>query len=152
MQGSLDPDNDDHWGVARGPAEQNSYTPAGADLTDTDAQNDTPIDEGKYLRVTASYTDRHGGTKTAREMSAYPVQARGLGEKNQSPDFDGEKVDLSVAETAAVGANVGAAVRAPVGGSSAIDRLTYSLRAFVVAETDVEDITGVDHPEWHWTR
>ena len=31
--------------------------------------------------------------KTARMMSAYPVQAAGLGATNQSPDFDGDKVE-----------------------------------------------------------
>ena len=82
--------------------------------------------------------------KTAHAMSDYPVQARGLGAKNQSPDFEVGKVDRSVAETAEVGANVGVAVRAPVGGSSGIDRLTYGLRAFV-AETDAGS-TGVTAP------
>ena len=106
------------------------YTPAGADLDDDDPTN--RIDEGKFLRVTA---ELHGpprrNDKTARAMSAYPVQARGLGAKNQSPDFKVGKVDRSVAETAEVGANVGAPVEAPVGGSSGIDRLTYGLRAVV---------------------
>ena len=143
VQGSLDIDNNHHWGDAPGDGNDAvSYTPDGAKLDDNLDTTGTPIDEGKFLRVTASYTDRHGDTKTAREMSSYPVQARGLGGKNESPDFDGEKVDLSVAETAAVGANVGAAVRAPVGGSSAIDRLTYGLRAFVVT-VGVPDVIPV---------
>ena len=111
-------DNDDHWGTAPGDGDETvSYTPAASDET-------------KYLRVTASYTDREGDTKTARMMSAYPVQAEGGGRENGSPDFVDEKVGRSVAETAAVGANVDAAVTAPVGGSSAKDTLTYGLRAF----------------------
>ena len=146
----LDPDNPDHWGAAPGTGNQNnSYTPDGAALDDDDPAN--RIDEGKYLRVTASYTDRHGATKTARATSTYPVQARGLGAKNDSPDFEGDKVELSVAETAAVGANVGAAVRAPVGGSSGIDRLTYGLRAVVTIgndeDQDLTGISGVTAPE-----
>ena len=134
-------DNPDHWGPPGAPDDANaaSYTPAGADLDDDDPAN--RIDEGKFLRVTASYTDGQGDMKMAREMSAYPVQARGLGAKNQSPDFKVGKVDRSVAETAEVGANVGAPVEAPVGGSSGIDRLTYGLRA--VTEDDLGDITGV---------
>ena len=133
VQGALDIENDNHWGDAPGTTDnQNSYTytPAGADLDDVPTDNDDEIDEGKYLRVTASYTDRHGATKTAREMSAYPVQARGLGAKNQSPDFEGDKVGLSVAETAEVGDEVPGPVVATVVAPSATDILTYGLRAF----------------------
>ena len=103
----LDIDNDDHWGAAPGggPTTE-TYTPDGADLTNNpvDTTDDDPIDEGKYLRVTATYTDTNGADKTAHATSTYPVQARGLGAKNQSPDFEGDKVDRSVAETAEVGA------------------------------------------------
>ena len=95
VQGSLDVDNGDHWGDAPGGTPTTaSYTP---DATDAN----------KYLRVTASYTDSSGGTRMAREMSANPVQAEGGGDLNGSPDFEKDKVDRSVAETAAVGANVG---------------------------------------------
>ena len=86
------------------------------DLTDSLGDNDDPIDEGKYLRVTATYTDANGAGKTARAMSAYPVQARLLGAKNQSPDFEGAKVELSVAETAEVGDDVPGPVVATVSG------------------------------------
>ena len=50
----------------------------------------------------------------ARMMSANPVQAEGLGAKNQSPDFVGEKVERSVAETAEVGDDVPGPVVATV--------------------------------------
>ena len=138
----LDIDTDEHWGDAPGGgATTDSYTPTGAGLDDDDQAN--RIDEGKYLRVTASYTDRHGNTKTAHEMSAYPVQARGLGKKNQSPDFVGDKVELSVAETAAVGDDVPGPVVATVRAPSSTDTLTYRLRAF--ASGDVGS-TGVAEP------
>ena len=65
-------------------------------------------------------------------MSAYPVQARGLGAKNQSPDFEGAKVDRSVTETAEVGDDVPGAVVATVVAPSSTDILTYGLRAFVL--------------------
>ena len=65
-------------------------------------------------------------------MSAYPVQARLLGAKNQSPDFDGDKVELSVAETAEVGDDVPGPVVATVVAPSSTDILTYGLRAVVV--------------------
>ena len=146
VQGSLDIDNDDHWGAAPGAGyDTNSYIPDGANLDDNLDDNDIPIDEDKYLRVTASYTDREGATKMARAMSAYPVQAWGLGEKNQSPDFEGDKVELNVAETAEVGDDVPGPVVATVVAPSSTDILTYGLRAFV-ADDDLGS-TGVTTPE-----
>ena len=131
VQGSLDVDNDDHWGDAPGGgADSESYTPDGSDVA-------------KYLRVTASYTDRHGADKMARMMSANPVQAEGLGAKNQSPDFEGDKVDRSVAETAEVGEDVPGPVVATVVAPSSTDILTYGLRAF---EATDEGSTGVTAP------
>ena len=133
VQGSLDVANDDHWGAAPGSGpEKATYTP--------DASDASPP---KYLRVTATYTDRNGDTKTARMMSANPVQARGGGDLNGSPDFLKDKVDRSVAETAAVGANVDTAVTASVESTNSKDTLTYGLRA--VMEGDLQG-TGVDLP------
>ena len=132
VQGSLDVDNDAHWGTAPGDgARLAEYTPVTSD-------------ENKYLRVTASYTDRNGDGKTERMMSAYPVQAAGLGATNQSPDFEGEKVERSVAETAAVGADVDDPVVATVVARSDTDILTYGLRA--VIQADISSITGVTLP------
>ena len=143
VQGALDIDNNDHWGAAPGSGDRtNSYTPAGAALDDTDPAN--RIDEGKYLRVTASYTDENGADKEAHAMSVYAVQARGLGKKNQSPDFEGDKVELSVEETAEVGEDVPGPVVATVVAPSSTDILTYGLRA--VEQNDLTGITGVDLP------
>ena len=118
-QGPLDVDNVDHWGTAPGNGnDSESYTPDASD-------------ENKYLRATARYTDRNGAGKMERMMSAYPVQAAGLGATNQSPDFDGDKLDRSVAETAEVGDDVPGAVEATVAPSDT-DILTYGLRAVVL--------------------
>ena len=140
---SLEIDNDDHWGNALGggPTTE-SYTPDGAPLDDDDPAN--RIDEGRYLRVTASYTDENGQDKTAHAMSAYPVQARGLGAKNQSPDFEGEKVELSVAETAEVGDDVPGPVVATVVAPSSTDILTYGLRAFEEDDVGSTGLTFTD--------
>ena len=129
----LDRDNDAHWGIAPGGgAGSASYTPA-----DSDA--------GKFLRVTASYTDRESDEpKMAQMMSAYPVQAAGLGATNQSPDFDGDKFERSVAETAEVGDDVPGAVEATVRAPSDTDILTYGLRA--VETGDIDGIAGVTLP------
>ena len=137
----LDIDEDNHWGDAPGDGNETAtYEPDGAALDDDPANR---IDEGKFLRVTATYTE-NGETRTAREMSAYPVQARGLGAKNQSPDFDDDKVERSVAETAEVGDDVPGLVEATVVAPSSTDRLTYGLRA--VADSDLTDLPDVTIP------
>ena len=143
----LDINNKDHWGEAPGNgAETARYTPDGADLTNNPGTttDDGPIDEGKYLRVTVTYTDRYDTVaKTVRAMSANPVQARDGGDLNGSPDFLEDKVDRSVAETAAVGANVDTVVTASVEFTNTKDTLTYGLRA--VGQLDLRS-TGVTLP------
>ena len=130
---NLDIDNEDHWGTAQGDgASSAGYTPVELSAT-----------QSRHLRVTATYTDRNGAAKTAREMSANPVQAFGLGARNQSPDFDGAKLERSVAETAEVGDDVPGAVVATVVAPSDTDILTYGLRAFIA--DDVGD-TGLLPP------
>ena len=134
----LDIDEDDHWGDAPGAATGENYMPG-----------DTAI-VGRYLRVTASYADgeSEGGDdlKMARMMSANPVQAEGLGKKNQSPDFKGDKVERTVAETAEVGDDVPGPVVATVVAPSNTDILTYGLRAFGAdGANDVGD-TGLTAP------
>ena len=136
---NLDIDTEDHWGTAPGNgANSASYTPAASDGADS-----------RHLRVTATYTDRHAEDKTAREMSANPVQAFGLGATNQSPDFDGAKVERSVAETAEVDDDVPGAVVATVVAPSDTDILTYGLRA--VTGVDLDGITGVTLPSGNGT-
>ena len=134
VQGSLDVDNDDHWGDAPGgEPDTAAYTPAASDASPP-----------KYLRVTASYTDRTGVLRTARMRSDNPVQAEGGGSLNGSPDFLEDKVDRGVAETAAVDANVGLPVTASLRpGDASKDTLTYGLRA--VLDADLTG-TGVDLP------
>ena len=85
-------------------------------------------------------------------MSVKPVQAEGGGGLNGSPDFLEDKVDRSVAETAAVGSNVGTPVTASLGsGDASKDTLTYGLRA--VAQGDL-GATGVTLPtgDGDWPR
>ena len=137
VQVSLDVENPDHWGPAPGNGPETlMYTP---DATDA---SPTP----KYLRVTATYTDRHGAGKTERMMSANPVQAAGGGNLNGSPDFHEDKVDRSVAETTALDANVDLPVTASLRtGDASKDTLTYGLRA--VTQADLDRIgTDVDLP------
>ena len=135
----LDINEDDHWGDAPGTASIESYTPG-----------DTAT-VGRYLRVTASYTDGESDVgddpKMARMMSANPVQAEGLGATNQSPDFVGEKVELSVAETAEVGDDVPGPVVATVRAPSSTDILTYGLRTFVTDDAGSTGLTARNQTE-----
>ena len=130
----LDIDEDDHWGDAPGTATGESYTPG-----------DTAT-VGRYLRVTASYRDGESevgdGQKMARMISANPVQAEGLGATNQSPDFVGEKVERSVAETTEVGDDVPGPVVAKVRAPSSTDILTYGLRTFVTDDAGTTGLTA----------
>ena len=145
VQGSLDPNNEDHWGDA--PGEDNSgnadqsYTrlepPWMMMILKSNRRRQVPAGNGELHGPPWRYQDG------ACDVDLHGAGA-GLGAKNQSPDFEVGKVDRSVAETAEVGADVETPVRAPVGGSSAIDRLTYSLRA--VADIDLTGITGVTLP------
>ncbi len=143
----LEIDRESDWGVAPGGGPTTkTYTPDGADLTDMLVTNDGAIDEGKYLRVTATYTDTNGANKMARAMSAYPVQARGLGANNESPDFEGDKVERSVEETAEMGDDVLGEVVATVVARSDTDILTYGLRAFTAADLGSTGVTPPADP------
>ena len=128
----LDIDEDDHWGDAPGTATDVRYTPV-----------DTAT-VGRYLRVTGRYMDDESqdDRKMARMMSANPVQAEGLGATNESPDFVGEKVERSVAETAEVGDDVPGPVVVKVRAPSSTDILTYGLRTFVTADEGSTGLTA----------
>ena len=125
-------DVDNHWGTAQGNGfDSDSYTPDDSDATP----------RSRYLRVTASYS-QDGEQKTARAKSDYPVQAEGGGALNGSPDFEGDTVERTVAETAAVGDDVDLEVTASLRpGDDSKDRLTYSLRAVTNAEATAAGVT-----------
>ena len=131
-------DEDTHWGDPAGganDADEAQFTPA---VSTTD---DTISDEGKFLRLTVTYSD---GTASGQDDDAntdfnestgdlvrvrtlYKVQAAGGGDANQSPDFGVATVTRTVAENIPVGNNVGDAVTTSTGGNTAQDRLTYEL-------------------------
>ena len=89
---------DSHWDtVGTNPDANNTdptmstYTPAGDRVTEAD---DSAMDEGKYLRAVAIYTDRHGQERKARvksENTVRPEVTSDLDEvenpKNGSPGF-----------------------------------------------------------------
>ena len=99
---------------------------SGAGAGDTDAINVySPAGDttGKYLRATATYTDKHGDDKTAMAVSAHAVRADPPG-ANAAPAFTPDAVNRSVNENSPPGTNVGKPVTAA---DAPGDILTYTL-------------------------
>ncbi len=127
-----------HWIMATGDdasAGDGIYTPKGMRVTGGTVTLPDPnvaMDEGKYLRVVATYHDRNGATSTAMTVSMNAVRAEVSSDldgaetpENGSPGFrEGADYSRSVPENTAVGMPVGAPVVAtdPNG-----DTLTYEL-------------------------
>ena len=101
--------NDGNTGWSTVGTNSDTYTPVDGDLA-------------YFLRATASYTDGHGGSKSAHAVSSSAVQAG----TNRAPTFDdGPTTTRDVAENTATGGNVGAVVAATdLDGDTP---LTYSL-------------------------
>ena len=110
------------------------HTPRGKRAADVISQPspNAEVDEGKYLRVMASYTDAQGEEKTAVVRSEFPIRAeRTTGEtdsENGSPDFEPAEIERSVSEAAYVGDPVmGAVVAMDPNTVNPEDRLTYEI-------------------------
>ena len=128
-------DAPNHWAAATGlVAEEDAltttYTPAGDNVIEA---NDPAVDEGKFLRAVATYTDALGGPRTAIMVSYNPVRAEvsvagdtGVNTPdNGSPGFtEGLDYTRTIPENTARGMNVGAPVTAEDPNS---DTLTYEL-------------------------
>ena len=123
-------------------ANQSQYEPRGKRVVVIgDAAGNVPIDEDRYLRVIANYTDAQGTPKEAFGMSMLAVRAEVSNQlehtalttwDNGSPDFQADVAERTVSEDAAVGTPVGAIFQAIEPDPE--DELTYSLD--VVADTD----------------
>ena len=112
--------NDSHWqdpGAANNDA---TYTP-------------TADDEGKYLRVKATYDDMEGDDKVAYVRSGFQVRAEVEDGENDPPVFDGDMDDRDIAEDADVGDAVGNPVVATDPNNLDGGKLTYTIDA---ASTD----------------
>ena len=93
---------------------------------------------GKYLRATATYTDKHGDDKTAMAVSAHAVRAVPAG-RNSSPVFPGTPpTNREVDENSPLGTAVGK----PVTAGDAGDILTYSLSGADDDYFDIDRATG----------
>ena len=114
---------------------------SGAGAGDTDASNAySPAGDttGKYLRATATYTDKHGDDKTAMAVSAHAVRAAAPG-TNSAPVFSPITVDRSVNENSPLGTNVGKPVTAA---DAPGDILTYTLGGSNAGSYVINPATG----------
>ena len=128
-------DAPNHWAAATGEgALTTTYTPTGDTVS---LDTDSAVDEGKFLRAVATYTDVLGGPRTAIMVSYNPVRAEVsvVGDTvggtvitiadNGSPGFtEGLDYTRTIPENTARGMNVGAPVTAEDPNS---DTLTYVL-------------------------
>ena len=106
-----------------------SYTPS----------DDADSDVGRYLRVTASYTDPEGSGKNAQAVSANAVQVAPV--TNNRPVFPSTETGTrSVLENTPDGRDIGAPVEAT--DDDPVDTLTYSLDSESLAFFDIDEGSG----------
>ena len=95
-------------------------------------------DEGKYLRLKATYRDGEGGEKAAYVRSEFRVREDVTDDLNDAPRFDGDDAETrKIPENADVRDAVGSPVVATDGNKADSGRLTYS----IVAEDDAESFS-----------
>ena len=115
---------DGPWTLISGEASP-SYTPA------TDVA-------GMYVRLTATYNDKHGDDKTAMETSAHPVRKAPAG-GNSAPGFSAGATDTrKVKENSPSGTAVGK----PVVAGDAGDVLTYTITGANQGGFSIDRATG----------
>ena len=109
-----------------------------AAISGADAKAYTPVDGdlGKYLRVTASYTDPEGPGKSAHSETTDPVRAAPV--TNVAPVFSEDAVTRTVAENTVPGEDIGG----PVTATDTDDKLTYALGGADAASFDIDQLSG----------
>ena len=143
----VDPDgseSDHKWQWARASSRNGRFI----DIQEENRESYTPVqdDTGKYLRATVTYTDAHGGGKSAYATSQNRTQWKPSG----APQFlgpDGEDLGNTdkreVNENARAGTNVGAPVAATdIGNRGTPENLTYELGGTNVGSFDIDQRTG----------
>ena len=101
-------------------------------------------DEGKYLRLKATYRDGEGGEKAAYVRSKFRVRADVDDSDNDAPTFDGDDADTrKIPENADVKDAVGSPVVAIDPNKADSGRLTYSIaEGNDAASFSIHDATG----------
>ena len=113
-------------------------------ITGANSRTYTPMDAevGRYLRVTASYSDTHGTGKIVRAVSDRAVQAEPP--SNTAPEFPATEDGMrSVDENTAQDTFTGRSIGAPVAATDADnDTLTYSLGGTHASFFEIDDRSG----------
>ena len=140
-----DPTDDSNWTEIETTGEAAAYTPV-------------DVDEGRYLRVVATYEDGHSadGTtddKEAQAVSANPVRENITDADNGSPDFvEGATDERDIDEDAAIGDAVGDPVTASEPNAAQVDILTYTITGGADAALFTVDKTNgqlmCERPSW----
>ena len=120
---------------------------ADIDKATNPAYNPKDTDNGYYLRVTASYTDREGPDKSAQATSSYPVQrapsnnAAPKFADDQDPDMTGEQdaAARTIAENTPKGVDIGSPIEAE---DLNPGKLTYTLEGDDASSFDIDRETG----------
>ena len=107
--------NDSHWQAPGAANSSSTYTPVEAD-------------EGKYLRVKATYDDMEGDDKVAYVRSEFQVREEVADVANNEPEFDGDAAARDIAEDADVGDAVGNPVVATDANALDGGKLTYTIQ------------------------
>ena len=107
--------NDSHWQAPGAANSSSTYTPVEAD-------------EGKYLRVKATYDDMEGDDKVAYVRSEFQVREEVADVANNEPEFDGDAAARDIAEDAGVGDAVGNPVVATDANALDGGKLTYTIQ------------------------
>ncbi|MYD53277.1 MAG: hypothetical protein F4W96_03070 [Chloroflexi bacterium] len=120
------------WQWSRGDTALGTFTP----ISGATSNPYTPVaaDVGKYLKVTASYTDPHGSGKSATSAASSQVAVG-----NVNPSFSNMTATRSVPENSGAAVNVGAAVAATPGDS---DPLHYWLTGTDASSFDIVSTSG----------
>ena len=85
-------------------------------------------DEGKYLRVKATYDDKEGDDKVAYVRSEFQVREEVADVANNPPEFDGDAAARDIAEDADVRDAVGNPVVATDANALDGGKLTYTIQ------------------------
>ena len=133
------------WQWSRSRSKTTGFT--GIDKATNAAYTPKDTDNGYYLRVTASYTDREGPDKSAQATSSYPVQL--APSQNAAPKFaddqdpDTVAVDVnaarSIAENTPKGVDIGSLIEAS---DLNPGKLTYTLEGTDASSFDIDRETG----------
>ena len=118
--------------------DQNSWS----DIKSATSASYTPVaaDQGRYLRIFVSYSDRRGSGKSARISLPNPVQA--APPTNSAPEFPSSSSTRTVPENTPSGETIGRAVTATDPNANDRNKLIYTLGGAGASSFGIVETTG----------